>query len=173
MNKIVVSIILGMIFGATIVTFGTNGHSSHQFFNVAQAKGLPETVKNTSQTAKNKKNDIVYKHYSQLYNLCVKQHTNQAFGNTGSYMTTGAVAGCYQIQNQFAENELEQLLSFENIYNDNSKETDKKLSQWIEKRDSECEKMVEQGEITSLELYSCMSDKTISYISSIYQSHHL
>ncbi|MBQ9184029.1 MAG: hypothetical protein IJV56_03540 [Neisseriaceae bacterium] len=173
MKKIIISALIGALFGGAVVFATMQTPVSQQNQIVANAKGLPETVQQTPKVVENTKIDIIHSHYSKLYELCVKQHTKQAFDNTGSYMTTGLVAGCYQIQNQFAENELEQLLSFENIYSDDSKETDKKLSQWIDERDSECEKMVEQGEITSLELYSCISDSTISHISSIYNSNNL
>ncbi|MBR2251104.1 MAG: hypothetical protein IJ881_01495 [Neisseriaceae bacterium] len=53
MKKVIISAIIGAIFGGSVVAFGIGDNFSYQVSNTAQAKSLPKTVKNTSKIAEN------------------------------------------------------------------------------------------------------------------------
>lgn len=53
MKKVIMSAIIGAIFGGAVVAFSTNNN----FVNIAEAKGQPEMVKNYPEIVKSKKNE--------------------------------------------------------------------------------------------------------------------
>ncbi|MBR2251105.1 MAG: hypothetical protein IJ881_01500 [Neisseriaceae bacterium] len=55
MKKMVISALLGMLFGGAVVFAGSNADFSHQSSNIAQAKGLPEIRKNKEKNVEDKK----------------------------------------------------------------------------------------------------------------------
>lgn len=61
MKKVILSAIIGALFGGAVVFAGSNADFSHQSSNIAQAKGLPETVQQTpvveNQPVENKQVD--------------------------------------------------------------------------------------------------------------------
>ncbi|MBR5940846.1 MAG: hypothetical protein IKZ88_06255 [Neisseriaceae bacterium] len=85
MKKVIISLLLGVLFGGVAVGFSVNGH---QFFNIAQAKELPKnTPKNEVTTVENKQTDNVNDNYICNPNDILEKNISFSFTNNGNVYT--------------------------------------------------------------------------------------
>ena len=71
MKKVIISALIGALFGGAVVAFSTNNN----FVNTAQAKGQPETLKNENRVIENSKVDNEIKGTTILFSTNNKDST--------------------------------------------------------------------------------------------------
>ena len=155
MKNIIISALIGALFGGAVVFTAMQPNFFQQNQMVANAKGLPETVQDTPKVVEKSNDDdmdanIYNSHYSNYLTLCFDK------GNG----TTAAIAGCYENTTQLAENELEHLFYLTAQENENIEE---KFNQWKEEREKKCEDYIQISHST------CVADFTVAKVSEIYQ----
>ena len=160
MKKVIISALIGALFGGAVVFTATQPNFFQQNQMVANAKGLPETPENEVVAVEDKKVDnndtldknITDSYYSNYLTLCHEK------GNG----TTGAIAECYDNVTQLAENELEHLFYVTAEENEIEK-VGEKFNQWKEEREKKC------GDYIQISLSTCLADFTVAKVSEIYQ----
>lgn len=193
MKKVILSAIIGALFGGAVVFTATQPNFFQQNQMIANAKGLPETPENKIETVQkdiskkedseqkqNMYDDIFYQHYGRFFSICTDKITKRNYENTGHEMTTGTFAACFEGQNTLAEQELRELLIFttnfkykdDKEFDSEMEKIDNEFEKWKEERDKECQGMLEKNEITGLGIYECKSHSTIAYITGIYNSNY-
>ncbi|MBR5939899.1 MAG: hypothetical protein IKZ88_01470 [Neisseriaceae bacterium] len=157
MKKIIISALIGALFGGTVVFTATQPNFFQQNQMIENTKGLSETVQDTPKVVENTKNNdddmdanIYNSHYSNYLTLCFDKGDG----------TTGAIAGCYENTTQLAENELAYLFFLTAQENEDIEE---KFNQWKKEREKKCEGYIQISQST------CLADFTVAKISEMYQ----
>lgn len=154
MKKIIISALIGALFGGAVVFATTQTPVSQQNQIVANTKGLPETPEHKVIAVEDKNIDnndtLDNSYYSNYLTLCFDKGDG----------TTGAIAGCYANTTQLAENELEYLFFLTAQENEDIEE---KLNQWKKEREKKCEDYIQISQST------CLADFTVAKISEMYQ----